>query len=137
MEAALLDARSLKHQHVDRRRVANELFHERGFASVRAKITRVEESAPASVYVKRVCIEGRMVDEVRGEAEGADREWLPVCEEPSGLNLETSAGKEERLLEDASGGLSYEDRNRRRKLANESVVVRVAMRDDDAAQRVV
>lgn len=134
---ALIGPRPLEQQGVNRRRVLDEPLEQRRLPTVCAQIPRVEEAAPGGSDVERVCVERRVIDEVGRHFERSGREWPSVSEEAVGLKCDPSWGEEGRFLQDARGRLADAYGNRRRDGFHKSVVIRVAVRDDDAAQGIV
>jgi hypothetical protein len=113
--------------------VLDEPLEQRRLPTVCTQIPRVEETAGGGCDVERVCVEGRVIDEVGRQFERPDREWPLVSEKAVGLKCDPGWAEEARFPQDAGGRLADVDGNRRRNGSHKSVVVWVAVRDDDAA----
>jgi hypothetical protein len=128
--------RPLKQQGVGRRRVGEEAV-EGVLAAVRAKVAGVEEATAAGLDEEGVRVESGVVDQVGRQPKRPEGERTAILKEAA--RLEDGAGRSEegRLTQDPGRRLADVDGQVTVGRSNESVMVGVTVRDEDAEKRVV
>lgn len=127
------NARPLHQHRVDAwRGRSNQPLEQLRLAPVTADVSAIKETTATCIDDKRISVEGRMADEMRGDGERADFERLSVDKVPRRFRRQRPRHERRSGGEDALRRLAHEDRKSRVGPRQQAPMVAVPMREDDA-----